>query len=273
MSTPLKTGLRAALLLLLLAGAGLTQRAMDQQRSIRFVDRTPQWLPNGEVLRWMSLGHRSTLADLLWIQAVLYYGRRVMDEDNPYYAYMVDQGHGDEELGVLPKTTFSVDTVPGMDKSLLSVLYRMEGRGLVDDIYPLLDRVTTLDPHFVTPYLFGGVMVLMDTGEIDPAEALLTKGLEANPGEWRFPFYLGWLAWMYRGDARRANDLMAGALALKGCPAFVADLVAGLSGRLNRLELTRRYLMGLWGSTESPELKQQIEKMLEKLGASPSKGA
>ena len=273
MSSPFKTAVRAVLLLLLLAGAGLTQRALDQERAIRFVDRTPQWLPKGETLRWLSLGHRSTLADLLWIQAVLYYGRRVMDEDNPYYTYMIEQGQDEEELGVLPKTTFVPDTVPGMDKSLLSVLYRMEGRGLVDDIYPLLDRVTTLDPHFVTPYLFGGVMVLMDTGEIDQAEALLTKGRAANPGEWRFPFYLGWLAWMYRGDARKANDLMVEALAHEGCPAFVADLVAGLSGRLNRLELTRRYLMGLWGSTESPELKQQIEKMLEKLNASPSHGA
>lgn len=273
MSSPLKTAARTALLILLLAGVGLTQRAMDNERAIRFVDRTPQWLPKGETLKWMSLGHRSTLADALWLRAVLYYGRRVMDEDNPYYAYMVDQGHAEEELGVLPKTTFVPDTVPGMDKALLPVLYRMQGRGLVDDIYPLLDRVTTLDPHFVTPYLFGGVMVLMDTGEIDAAEALLDKGRAANPSEWRFPFYQGWLAWMYRGDARKANDFMLEALALEGCPAFVADLVAGLSGRLNRLELTRRYLMGLWGSTESPELKQQIEKMLEKMGTPPSGGA
>lgn len=259
-----KRSVGAAFLFCALAAVlSLSQRAMDAERRITFEDRSPQFLPNGEVLRWLSLGHRATLADALWIKSVLYYGRRVMDEDNPYFTYR-DSG-ATVQSAPLPRTTFLPDTVPGMDSSLLPVLFRMEGRGLVDYIYPLLDRVTTLDPHFITPYVFGGVSVLMDTGELDKAEALLKKGWRANPDEWRFPFYLGWLAWMYQGNAREAHRLMLEASPLPGCPAFVSDLIAGLTGKLNRRELTVRYLEGMLESTESEDIREQLQGVLQRL--------
>ncbi len=250
----------------------MAQRAIDSHRQIIFEDHSPQFLPNGKALAWMSLGHRETMADILWIRSILYYGRRVADPDNPYFAYQQHASNIDlhklshaEVTTDIPKKIFLPDTVPGMNKDLLPVLYRMQGRGLVDYIYPLLDRVTTLDPHFITPYMFGGVSVLMDTGRLDKAEALLAKGRKLNPDEWRFPFYQGWLTWMYRGNALKAQTLMLEAAALSDCPGFVMDLIAGLAGKLNRVELTRRYLMGLWGSTESAEIRKQLEELIKRL--------
>lgn len=251
--------------LVLVVAVSRSQRAMDMHRHITFEDRSPQFLPNGKALTWMSLGHRASLADALWIKSVLYYGRRVIDEDNPYYAYQAKRSVDDASRRDNAHITFLPDTVPGMDSALLPVLFRMGGRGLVNDIYPLLDRVTTLDPHFIMPYVFGGVSVLMDTGELDKAESLLQKGRKANPEEWRFPFYLGWLSWMYRGDARAAHQLMIAALPLKGCPPFVADLIEGLSGKLNRKALTIRYLEGMLESTESPEIREQLAAVVAQL--------
>ncbi len=244
-----------------------SQIELNQHREIRFVDKRPVFLPKGKALAALTLGQRSLVGDWLWISTVLYYGRRVMDEDNRYYTYAVQQGRITEELGPALRHPDTVSTNPllKVQSDLGHLLYRFESRGLVGYIYPMLDGVTTLDPHFIFPHVFGGVYVLMDTGEIDAAIALLEKGYAANPDSWELPFYLGWVYWMYKSDLQRTYQYLLEAMGKQGCRKYVGDLLRGVSQNMNRTEMTRIYLQGLLESTQSPEVKKRIEAVLREL--------
>lgn len=164
----------------------VTQKAMDRDWRIQFEDKRPVFLPKGEALKWMSMGYRGLMGDWLWIRSVLYFGRRVADEDNPYYIYSEKQKQGGEERpqnvqSRIPESTeplsVSRDSAMSIPRQLENLLHDHDSRGLVDYIYPMLDRVTTVDPHFIFPYVFGGLYVLMSTGEVDASIHLLERGI------------------------------------------------------------------------------------------------
>lgn len=244
----------------------MTQRAMDRHKEIRFVDTRPVFLPKGEVLKWLSMGYRGLMSDWLWIRTVLYYGRRVMDDDNPYYVYSAEQGNLERELDGIQRTASPLDSIYHLKEELKHILYQGTNRGLVNYIYPMLDRVTTVDPHFVFPYIFGGVYVMMDTGEIEKGLHLLQKGYAANPDRWEFPLYLGWIEWMYLGNLEKTSRYLLEAVGKEGCPEYVGRLLTGLSRNLDRAEMTRLYLESLLESTENPEVRAYIEDLLQQIG-------
>ncbi len=244
-----------------------SQKAIDQHREIRFVDLYPQYLPKGDMLKALSMGYRGLAADYLWIRTVLYYGRRVMDEDNPYYEYAESTGQLAQELMTVKTTEDQVsDSIAVLDRRFRSSLFQFESRGLMKDIYPMLDRVVTLDPEFELPYIFGGIYVMMTTGEIEAAVNLLEKGRRNNPDNWRFPFYLGWIHWAYIGNIDKAHDFMLEAVTKEKSPAYVHSMAAGLAEYTDRIDITRRFLINIYESTENEEIRKQILNALENLG-------
>ena len=292
----------AAVLLGLSAVVFQTQRQMDQSREIRFIDRSIEFLPNGKTLRMLSMGYRGLVADWLWIRAVLYFGRRVLDEDNPYFLYELYGGdadkvrtaqehhdhahsHGEayeahdhdaehvrlksEFMKTLARRDSDVpqppDSVYVLDDKLIYSLYRFENRGLIDGVYPLLDRVVTIDPNFIKPYIFGGVYLMIETGRLEESLALLEKGYIANPERWEFPFYLGWLHWMYLGDLETTHHYLLEAVGRKDCPAYVFRLLRGLTQNLDRNDMTWLYLQGLLQSTDDPDSREQIDRLLNEI--------
>lgn len=308
----MKQAVHIVLLIAVLFGLGtvvhLTQQQMDADRQIRFVDRSIQFLPNGKTLRMLSMGYRGLVADWLWIRTVLFFGRRVLDADNPYYLYALYEGeaekireardhhdrfhsHGEEyhaEAGgnhaahdrehIDRKSRFiqtldrpdgdvpqPPDSIFVLDEKLIHSLYRFENRGLVDGAYPLIERVVTVDPHFIKPYIFGGVYLMIETGRLEESLSLLKKGYIANPARWEFPFYLGWLHWMYLGDLESTHHYLLEAVGRKNCPPFVFRLLRGLTENLNRSDITWLYLEGLLQSTDDPDSRKQISRLLSEI--------
>lgn len=255
-----------------------TQKEVDRYHVIRFVDRSPVFLPNGEVLKWMSMGYRGLVADWLWIRTVLYFGRRAMDEDNPYLIYVSEKGELENELEIVeqPQQSRPSDSTEDIALQIYYELgYKWKGtqyRGLIHYIYPMLDRVTTVDPHFTFPYVFGGVYMLMETGEFEESVKLLEKGYKANPDRWELPFYLGWIHWMYHGDMEKTAGYLSDAVSKKGCPQYVMDLLIGISADSERLQFTRLYLEGLLQSNDNPEIREQIIEILNQLEKSTVSG-
>ena len=254
-----------------------TQQRVDQYRVIRFVDKSPVFLPRGEVLKWMSMGYRGIVADWLWIQTVLYFGRRAIDEENPYLIYVSEKGELENELEtVAQEQPFLSDSTEDIALQIRNELGHIwQGKqysGLVDYIYPMLDRVTTVDPHFILPYVFGGVYILMEIGEFEEATKLLEKGYKANPGRWEFPFYLGWIYWMYRGDMEKTTEYLLEAVSKKECPQYVSNLLIGISRNPERTQFTKHYLEGLLQSNDNPEIREQITDILNELERSSTEG-
>jgi len=242
-----------------------TQWVLDKSKRIHFVDTTPVFLPRGEVLKWMSMGYRGIVADWLWIRCVLYYGRRAIDEDNPYYIYMLEKGNPEKEFEAIRTPPESKETPSYPRGDFRSALARRSSLGLVDYIYPMLDRLTTVDPHFVFPYIFGGVYILIGTGEKEDAMDLLKKGYVANPSRWEFPLYLGWIEWWFFENKEKTQEYMLQAVSKKGCPTYVPGLIVSLSRNIGRTEFAKLYLEGMLKSTENPEVRKQIEELLARI--------
>jgi len=95
-------------------------------------------------------------------------------------------------------------------------------------LFHALDVATTLDPHYVYAYDIGGVVLAELAGQVDWSNALLEKGLAANPEAWRLPFQLGFNSFFHQQNYVRAADYMAIAARLPGRPAYVPELAARL---------------------------------------------
>ncbi|MBN2030647.1 hypothetical protein JW824_10430 [bacterium] len=260
------------LIVFLSLGIHWTQRKIDQYHVIRFVDKSPVFLPKGEVLKWMSMGYRGLIADWLWIRTVLYFGRRAMDEDNPYLIYASGRGELEDELESVAQQPVPFDSTNDFALQIRNELSHIwqgsQYQGLIDYIYPMLERVTTVDPHFIFPYVFGGVYILMETGEFDEASALLEKGYQANPHCWEFPFYLGWIYWIYRGNMEKTTAYLSEAVGKEKCPQYVRDLLIGISKDPERSQFTRLYLESLLQSNDNPEIREQLIEILNRLNQS-----
>ena len=77
-----------------------------------------------------------------------------------------------------------------------------------DILYPLLDVVTTLDPHFVDAHRLGAVFLAEPPpggpGRPDLAVALLRKGLEAGPARWQYLQDIGFVHYWWLRDVEAA---------------------------------------------------------------------
>lgn len=91
-----------------------------------------------------------------------------------------------------------------------------------------LDVITTVDPQFVSAYDIGGTALAELAGRADWSNALLEKGIAANPQVWRLPFQMGFNLFFHQHEYVRAAEYMARAATLPGRPAYVPELAARL---------------------------------------------
>ncbi len=282
-----------------------SQQYMDRQREIRFVNRLPVFLPNGKVLKALSMGHYALLADYYWIQSVIYFGRRTIDHDNMYYLYDLydgdvekmeqvqghhahfhshnesykTQAHDEEDLKHFNRMEHfkdnleplqkgrpvPPDSIPFVDTARIPAIFEFPAYGLMNYISPLIDRVTILDPYFKTPYIFSTIAILAETGQIDWVISLLEYGYKKNPDVWIFPFYLGYVHWMYKADTDTMISYLREAVQKPGCRPYVRELLAGFLQESGRKEVIRLYFESLMETTDNPEIKEQIMDVLDRL--------
>ena len=99
-----------------------------------------------------------------------------------------------------------------------------------DQLYPLLDMTTSLDPRFKIAYRFGGIFLAEPwpngAGRADLAVSLLEKGLRADPARWEYAQDLGFVYyWWYRDYARAAEWFERGG-DIEGGPNWLKPLAA-----------------------------------------------
>jgi tetratricopeptide (TPR) repeat protein len=77
----------------------------------------------------------------------------------------------------------------------------------MDLLAPLLNVVVTLDPHHIPAYRFGAIF--LPGRDLPAAIALLERGIQENPNEWRLYQDLGYIYWQAgnhtSGDERAAD--------------------------------------------------------------------
>jgi tetratricopeptide (TPR) repeat protein len=143
------------------------------------------------------------------------------------------------------------------------------GHNLTDREYPwlhhILDTVTTLDPLFRHPYLFGGIVLGVEGG--DPAKSiqLLRKGMAYYPGDWRLPFYIGFNYFYFFKDPEAAAAYLKVAATLPAHPEYLPRLAASLLTKAGHLEAAIAFLETIAENTRDERVRQGLYEKIEKL--------
>jgi len=127
-------------------------------------------------------------------------------------------------------------------------------------LFHALNVVTTLDPHYIYVYDAGGVALAELAGQVDWSNALLEKGIRANPEAWRLPFQLGFNAFFHQQDYVRAADYMAVAAQLPGRPAYVPELAARLYVEGHQPALALTFLEAMAHQTQDVQVLAVLER-------------
>ncbi len=208
----LPTLLCALMLVTLAPLAHDTHRAVDAWQPRQDITDRVMLLPSGDTASVACLGHDAMLADLLWIRAVLFFGR--------HHGVTLDAGW----------TTY---------------------------LYYMVDLVTDLDPHFVAPYKYGGLMLRLESDWVDASSMLMAKGMRHNPDQWYFPFTIS-MNYFFRDDLERAAEFAQIAARSPDAPFYLANLAATMLNDSNREEVALRFLEEEYKSAVDDERKTAI---------------
>jgi hypothetical protein len=200
----------------LVASLGVATARVQEFR-VRPYLHTNLYLPSGKFVAEASLGYRELAADLVWFQAVQYFGGYAKSQHNLAYF--------DALIGI----------------------------------------VTDLDPHFKFPYLFGAVVMAEDLGDLDRGVALLKKGMVANPGDNEFPFQIGFLQYIARGDAESAVRYFKLAGRLPGGHDRADRFAAFAAGRSGRVETSIRMWEEVAASADQPYMRELAKRYVDRL--------
>lgn len=134
-------------------------------------------------------------------------------------------------------------------------------------LYSILVQVTTLDPPFRYPYLFGGMALALKTETGAESIAMLARGMTNYPGDWRYPFYIGFNAFYNLRDPERAASLMRYAASLPGKPEYLPRLAASLLAESGRVDAAVRFLETIAEGTRDESARENIRRKIEDLRA------
>lgn len=136
------------------------------------------------------------------------------------------------------------------------------------NLNPVLGLITDLDPKFEDAYIMGA-MALSDNGQVKEAEALLAKGVRANPDDWRFAYDAGMNLFLF-GDKPeqylKAAEYFKKAASFKEAP----DEARFMEARMYTVTGRRELMIAVWKDTylnsPSKEARAVAERALTRLG-------
>ncbi|HZI88871.1 MAG TPA: hypothetical protein VFD83_00295 [Candidatus Polarisedimenticolia bacterium] len=117
---------------------------------------------------------------------------------------------------------------------LRGIQYYGEHR-LTDQKYDLIGHVmeivTTLDPAFTQPYVFGAFVMAQEMKQPERGLALLMRGLRANPTDWRLCFEVGFLHYVCFRDYASAARYFTWSSRVPGHEDYVERFAAFANAR------------------------------------------
>lgn len=134
-------------------------------------------------------------------------------------------------------------------------------------LYPMADTITTLDPSFDMAYHSAGIVlaVYANPKRIEESVAILKKGVENSPGEWRHPFYLSFMYWHYLNDYKSAAKYMTITASHPKHPPYTENLAARLYAEAKDPESGIMFLSKVIETTPDEKVKKELEQRLVEL--------
>jgi len=158
--------------------------------------------------------HRSLAADVYWIRAIQYFGGRARISRER----QTDPFEPPPSISAAPPVSF-------------------------DQLFPLLDITTTLDPRFNIAYRFGAIFLAAKypegPGRPDLAVRLLEKGLKTSPEKWQYWHDIGFVYYWNSHDYQKASEAFQRGAGLPGAPWWLRSLAATMLARGGDRETSR----------------------------------
>lgn len=140
-----------------------------------------------------------------------------------------------------------------------------------DQLYPLLDLVTSLDPHFKVAYRFGSIFLAEPypggAGRIDQAVQLLQKGAAVDPRRWEYVLDIGFVYYWWARDYARASEWFKKAGEIPGAAAWLAPLAATTLAEGGNRQSSRQLWTELRDTTEVEWIRTNASHRIKQLDA------
>ncbi|MGI8555268.1 MAG: tetratricopeptide repeat protein [Pyrinomonadaceae bacterium] len=123
-------------------------------------------------------------------------------------------------------------------------------------VYPMLDTAATLDPQFMTVYLYGAAVL----PAIDNAQAikLLEKGIAANPNDWRLYQNLGYIYWRAENYPKAAEIYAEGATK-NGAPVWMKQMSANMQAQGGSRDFARTIYKQMFETADDEQTRNFAE--------------
>jgi tetratricopeptide (TPR) repeat protein len=139
-----------------------------------------------------------------------------------------------------------------------------------EQLYPLLDLTTSLDPYFTIAYRFGAIFLSEaypgGPGRPDQAIALLQKGIEAQPTKWQYYHDIAFVNYWQLRDMQTAAKWFRMAASQPNAPNWLEPVAASILVQGGDRASARVMLRQILQSDE-PWLKRAAERGLLQIDA------
>jgi len=145
------------------------------------------------------------------------------------------------------------------------------GHFLSDQEYPwlahILNLIIDLDPRFDFPYYFGGIVLSMEASQLDNANKILARGMEAYPEKWEYPFYIGFNHYYHEENLSEALPYIERAAILPKSPDFVRSMVRTLHRKTGKSETSLQFFREALRNTTDEMLRKKISEKIQEIVA------
>jgi tetratricopeptide (TPR) repeat protein len=129
-----------------------------------------------------------------------------------------------------------------------------------NELAPLLEITTTLDPHLYPAYQFGATFLAPKppngAGEPDRAIRLMEYGIRNNPDNWHLYYDLGFVYFTELKDYRKASAVFEAGSEVKDAHPFMKVLAAMTAEHAQDFATARLLWSATYESTAQAEIKQ-----------------
>ncbi len=134
-------------------------------------------------------------------------------------------------------------------------------------LYHVFDILTSLSPRFAPAYVFGSFALAQEGNDFAHAEALMMKGLEANPTSGRLAFELGFLYYVRPGgrDLSHAAEYFEQAARLPDAPPLSRRFAAYVRQNAGDLALARALWREVAEHSENRYLREMAEREIRRI--------
>jgi hypothetical protein len=148
---------------------------------------------------------------------------------------------------------------------------RAEGRQpSFELLYPLLDLVTTLDPHFRIAYRFGAIFLAeaspSSAAGIEQAVTLLRRGIDRDFGRWEYFHDIGFIYYWWVRDYQQAAEWFLKGAEQPGAAQWLRPLAATTLATGGQRDTSRKLWTELLNS-DMDFIKSQARLRLQQLDA------